>query len=72
MYSGRSVDDPVGLKALVYGTFLVETVQTILAAYDSWNQLNLESRIATRSLDPGFLWITALVFTGFSELYLSA
>ena len=72
MYSARNLNDSIGLKTLVYGAFLVETIQTILATYDCWNQLNLKSLIVTTILDVGFMWVTVPIITGISELHLSS
>lgn len=66
MYSQSSDHDQWKLRALVYGLFLIETVQVILASYDSFHELALSWGIFSGLTNVYTTWLTLPVLTGIS------
>ena len=66
IYSQTSARDSWKLKALVYGLFLVETAQIILASHDSFHQLALSWGVPSGLTQVYASWLTLQVLTGIS------
>lgn len=66
IYSQSSEQDSRKLKALVYGLFLIETAQVIVASHDSFHQLALSWGVFSGLANVYLSWLTLPVLTGIS------
>lgn len=68
MYTQSNHSDSWRMQTLVYGLFVVETLQTILATHDSWTQLIFNLKEVSEGIfNIQFMWITIPIITGISE-----
>lgn len=69
LYSQSTHADSWRLQTFVYGLFLLQTLQTMLATHDSWEQVAFNLSGFDKGVFIEFLWLTVPIITGISGSY---
>ncbi|OCH83825.1 hypothetical protein OBBRIDRAFT_711595, partial [Obba rivulosa] len=65
-YQARMLDNYL-TKSVVYGIYLVETVQTILATHDAWHEFAIDGGSCAGLLALNLNWLSIPIITGFTS-----